>query len=216
MGNNFNSRSNLNKWKSSHPMKHKTGKKKRWANSDWSVLADRLNENKLVVKWHIKWLWSFFLLKIKLTLYHIVSVFDDGGLVTKSCPAFATLWTVACQVPLPMGFSRQEYWSGWPCPSPGDLPDSGTVWWASFPRPHVMRHWWPQMSLELPGRSCWAPLVSRAPQKTWVRPGSTLGVEVRQGSDTWCASAAGTFCGATRAFSRWASSPHHRERWSEA
>ena len=34
---------------------------------------------------------------------------------------FASLWTVACQVPLSMGFSRQEYWSGLPCPSPGDL-----------------------------------------------------------------------------------------------
>ena len=31
-------------------------------------------------------------------------------------------WTVACQAPLSMGFSRQEYWSGWPFPSPGDLP----------------------------------------------------------------------------------------------
>ena len=36
---------------------------------------------------------------------------------------FATLWTVACQAPLSRGFSRQEYWSGSPCPSPGDLPD---------------------------------------------------------------------------------------------
>ena len=34
-------------------------------------------------------------------------------------------WTVACQAPLPMGFSRQEYWSGLPFPSPGDLPDPG-------------------------------------------------------------------------------------------
>ena len=33
-----------------------------------------------------------------------------------------TLWTIACQAPLSMGFSRQEYWSGWPCPPPGDLP----------------------------------------------------------------------------------------------
>ena len=32
-------------------------------------------------------------------------------------------WTVACQAPLSMGFSRQEYWSGLPFPSPGDLPD---------------------------------------------------------------------------------------------
>ena len=36
-----------------------------------------------------------------------------------------TLWTVACRVPLSMGFSRQEYWSGLPFPSPGDLPDPG-------------------------------------------------------------------------------------------
>ena len=35
---------------------------------------------------------------------------------------FATLWPVACQAPLSMGFSRQEYWSGLPCPPPGDLP----------------------------------------------------------------------------------------------
>ena len=37
----------------------------------------------------------------------------------------ATLWTVARQAPLFMGFSRQEYWSGLLCPSPGDLPDPG-------------------------------------------------------------------------------------------
>ena len=36
-----------------------------------------------------------------------------------------TPWTVACQSPLFMGFSRQEYWSGLLCPSPGDLPDPG-------------------------------------------------------------------------------------------
>ena len=37
----------------------------------------------------------------------------------------ATLWTVARQAPLSMGFSRQEYWSGLPYPSPGDLPNLG-------------------------------------------------------------------------------------------
>ena len=36
-----------------------------------------------------------------------------------------TPWTIACQVPLSMGFSRQEYWTGLPFPSPGDLPDAG-------------------------------------------------------------------------------------------
>ena len=38
---------------------------------------------------------------------------------------FVTLWTVAHQVPLAMGFSRQEYWSELPYPPPGDLPDPG-------------------------------------------------------------------------------------------
>ena len=36
---------------------------------------------------------------------------------------FATLWTVDHQAPLSMGLSRQEYWSGLPCPPPGDLPN---------------------------------------------------------------------------------------------
>ena len=38
---------------------------------------------------------------------------------------FATPWTVAHQAPPSMGFSRQEYWSGLPLPSPGDLPNPG-------------------------------------------------------------------------------------------
>ena len=38
---------------------------------------------------------------------------------------FATPWTAAHQAPLSMGFSRQQYWNGWPCPPPGDLPDPG-------------------------------------------------------------------------------------------
>ena len=40
---------------------------------------------------------------------------------------FATLWTVAHQAPLSMGFSRQEYWSGLQCTPPGDLPDPGIM-----------------------------------------------------------------------------------------
>ena len=39
---------------------------------------------------------------------------------------FVTPWTVARQVPLSMDFSREEYWSGLPFRSPGDLPDPGT------------------------------------------------------------------------------------------
>ena len=45
-------------------------------------------------------------------------------LVAKLCPILCNPM-VACQAPLSMGFSRQEYWSGLPFPSPGDLPDPG-------------------------------------------------------------------------------------------
>ena len=51
-------------------------------------------------------------------------------LCAKSLQLYLTLCdpldqTIACQSPLSMGFSRQKYWSGLPCPSLGDLPDSG-------------------------------------------------------------------------------------------
>ena len=45
--------------------------------------------------------------------------------VAQSCPGSATPWAIAYQALLSMGFSRQEYWSGLPFPSPGDLPDQG-------------------------------------------------------------------------------------------
>ena len=46
---------------------------------------------------------------------------------------FAILWTIAPRAPLSMGFSRQESWSGWPCPPPGDLTDLGI-------KPASLRH----------------------------------------------------------------------------
>ena len=48
-------------------------------------------------------------------VHNVTSVMSDS----------ARLWTIALQAPLSMGFSRQEYSSGLPCPPPGDLPDSG-------------------------------------------------------------------------------------------
>ena len=50
---------------------------------------------------------------------------SGGGLVTKLCPTLVTPWIVTHQAPLSMRFSRQESWSGSPCPSPGDLPNPG-------------------------------------------------------------------------------------------
>ena len=43
---------------------------------------------------------------------------------------FATPWTVACQLPPSMGFSRPEYWSALPFPSSGDLPNPGIERWS--------------------------------------------------------------------------------------
>ena len=50
---------------------------------------------------------------------------DESSAVLSRVPLFATPWTAARQAPLSMGFSRQEYWSGLPCPPPGGLPDPG-------------------------------------------------------------------------------------------
>ena len=54
-----------------------------------------------------------------------ICISGGGGLVSTSCSTLVTPWTVACQAPVSMGFPRQEYWSGLPFPSPGNLPDPG-------------------------------------------------------------------------------------------
>ena len=46
-------------------------------------------------------------------------------LVTQSCLTLEDPWGIASQAPLSMEFSRQEYWHGLPCPSPGELPNPG-------------------------------------------------------------------------------------------
>ena len=50
---------------------------------------------------------------------------ECGCAQTQSCLIFTTPWTVACQAPLPMGFSQQEHWTALPFPSLGDLLDQG-------------------------------------------------------------------------------------------
>ena len=61
------------------------------------------------------------------TLYTLID------LATTSRPTLVTPWTVACQVPLSMGFSRQGYWSGLLSPSPGNLPGSPALQVDSLP-----------------------------------------------------------------------------------
>ena len=64
---------------------------------------------------------SLFLDNISLLLMYFIHMLSRLSYVRLS----VTLWTVACQAPLSMGFSRQGYWSGLPFPSLGDLPDPG-------------------------------------------------------------------------------------------
>jgi len=101
------------------------------------VLEKDLSVKGYLSVWNIFWRhWMLTFFKCSLlvpgtlgTNYHKL-----GGLhITRACmlswfshvQIFVTLKTVAHQAPLSMGFSRQEYWSGLPCPLPGNLPDPG-------------------------------------------------------------------------------------------
>ena len=66
---------------------------------------------------------------------------------------FATLWTVARQAPLSMGFSRQEYWSGLPRLPPGGLPDPGTEAASLSPALAVRFRFFVFLPLAPPGKS---------------------------------------------------------------
>ena len=80
--------------------------------------------------------------------------------VAQSC---ATPWTVARQAPLSMKFSRQEYWSGLPFPSPGNLPDPGI-------EPGSPALWADTLQSEPPGKPLYQeaePKNSRNSKCTW-------------------------------------------------
>ena len=66
--------------------------------------------------------------------------------------SFVTPWTAACQAVLSMEFPRQEYWSGQPFPSPGDLPNPGIKPWS----PALQANSLPSEPPGKPSRS-WAP-----------------------------------------------------------
>ena len=75
-------------------------------------------------------LWSLYLL-VKSDILNVIDVSNFSFLFFITCSVnhvwlFVTSWAIARQSPLPMGFLRQEYWSGLPLPTPGDLPDPRT------------------------------------------------------------------------------------------
>ena len=82
-------------------------------------------------------------------------------LVTQSCLTLCDPWTVACQAPLTREFFRQEYWSGLPCLSPGDLPKPGIE--PSYPTLQVFKTsksikcpYWENGDI-LSSNHCWCP-----------------------------------------------------------
>ena len=88
------------------------------------------------------WFWTFGLQNTeRINFYYCACMLSRFSCVQ----LFATKWTIACHVSLSMGFSRQEYWSGLPCPPPGDF---------SWPRDRTrISYVYP------PWRACSLPLV---------------------------------------------------------
>ena len=79
--------------------------------------------------YYVKWLFSCTFMSKSVSL-------REGGFMFSRVWLFATRWTVARQAPLSMEFCRQEYWSGLPFPTPGDIPTQGL-------NPHLwcLLHW---------------------------------------------------------------------------
>ena len=71
--------------------------------------------------------WGTLVDKRKKIFFALVKLTSWGSQLSRfnRVQLFVTPWAIACQVPLSMGFSRQEYWSGLPCPPLGDLPNPG-------------------------------------------------------------------------------------------
>ena len=74
-----------------------------------------LNQSNRTVTRYGQW-WQFGYMKLNMRAYQVASVLPDS---------LETPWILVHQAPLSMGFPRQEYWSGLPCPPPGDFPDPG-------------------------------------------------------------------------------------------
>ena len=124
-----------------------------------------------------------------------------------SVPLFATPWTVAYQAPPSMGFSRQEYWSGLPCPSPGDpgsIPGSGRspgegigyplqYSWASLVAqmvknlPAVRESWVLSLGQEDPLRRTWQPTPVFLPgESLWTEePGGLQSMGLQRVGHDW-------------------------------
>ena len=100
-----------------------------------SVLAQKTAPGENCFLYFQLFIWGMFILEMLLEVRYtrepcacsLTPGPSEGVVCAKllqSCP-FPTLWTATLQAPLSMGFSRQGYWSGLPCPPPGDVPNPG-------------------------------------------------------------------------------------------
>ena len=96
-----------------------------WNSLYWLSIADR-RVNPLHFLLVLNRGWAFFCWPEKFLNWSHKSLPSGGCSVILSHQTFCDLWTVACQAPLPMEFSRQEYWGGVPCPTPGDFLSQGS------------------------------------------------------------------------------------------
>ena len=91
--------------------------------SSIGMLSTNLSSNTLIL-FSFSFPWSSLLLNLCVEFFSLLIVLCILSRLSHVW-LFVTLWTVAHQAALSIGFSRQEYWSGLPCTPPGDLPDPG-------------------------------------------------------------------------------------------
>ena len=98
-----------------------------WAsfNPQKSCSIDRVWESIIIIPILQMQKLRFKMMQCPQQVQHKITTCVHASSVAQLCPTLVTPWTWACQAPLSMEFSRQEYWSGLPCPPPGDLPDPG-------------------------------------------------------------------------------------------
>ena len=95
-----------------------------WASVECTTLDRDFEIQGAIHQISILWPWSSQELALKGSS-HVPGYHDQSSPDASPVQLFVMLWTVALQAPLSMEFFRQEYWSGLPCPLPGDLPNPG-------------------------------------------------------------------------------------------
>ena len=101
----------------------------------WSILSQAMQAHRLPQPWRIPLLVTPVRSPHSIFYHSLLQLAHRGPTPLSPCMCVlgcfnhvwlsADPWTIAHQAPLSVGFSRQEYWSGWPCPPPGDLPNPG-------------------------------------------------------------------------------------------